>query len=120
VRVGNLAALDEENVETAMGPLDAYLIEARSVGGLSGSPVFLNLGTSRYKKGQQVTSHRGPIILLLGLIHGHFDVPFAQVVADAESLGLTPEKINTGIAIVTPASGAGSRRPVFMPPPSVR
>jgi hypothetical protein len=71
VRVGNLAALDEEQVQTSIGLRDAYLIEARSLGGLSGSPVFLNLGTTRRIKGQQaVAGGGGAIIFLLGLIHG--------------------------------------------------
>ena len=49
VRVGNLAAMTEEKVVTrSFGPMDAYLIEARSIGGLSGSAVFLNLGVVRY------------------------------------------------------------------------
>ncbi|HWS69795.1 MAG TPA: hypothetical protein VN325_44075 [Steroidobacteraceae bacterium] len=105
VRVGNLAALDEEKVQTAEGPIDAYLIEARSLGGLSGSPVFLNLGTVRQIKGRVVgadTGGGGPIIILLGLIHGHYDTPAPTIDSDADE-GLTPERINTGIAIVVPA-----------------
>lgn len=41
VRVGNIAAMPEEKVETRFGLMDAYLIEARSLGGISGSPVFV-------------------------------------------------------------------------------
>lgn len=41
VRVGNIACLTEEKIYTkAYGEMDAYLIESRSIGGLSGSPVF--------------------------------------------------------------------------------
>jgi hypothetical protein len=67
VRVGNLAALTEEKVATKLGLLDAYLIEARSIGGLSGSPVFLNLGVVRYLDKAVKHSTSGPISLLLGL-----------------------------------------------------
>jgi hypothetical protein len=101
IRVGNLAALDEEKVQSAIGPIDAYLIEARSLGGLSGSPVFLNLGTVRQIKGQVVGAQSGaPIIILLGLIHGHYDTPVSAI--DTDEQGLTPEKINIGIAMVVP------------------
>lgn len=101
VRIGNLAALDEEKVQSAEGPIDAYLIEARSLGGLSGSPVFLNLGTVRQIKGQVVGAAGGaPIILLLGLIHGHYDAPASNI--DSDEQVLTPERINVGIAIVVP------------------
>jgi len=105
VRVGNLAALTEEKVNTKdFGLVDAYLIEARSIGGLSGSPVFLNLGVVRYVDKSVKHSTGGPIFFLLGLIHGHYDVPSASidgVSSDAEET-LTAERVNTGIAIVVP------------------
>src|SRR5689334_12091269 len=40
LRIGNIVALRGEPVLTAMGPVDAYLVETRSFSGLSGSPVF--------------------------------------------------------------------------------
>jgi hypothetical protein len=67
VRVGNIAMMRDELVRTEYcGPTDAYLVEARSVHGLSGSPVFINIGSA---------------VLLLGLMHGHFDVemPVAKI-----------------------------------------
>jgi hypothetical protein len=101
VRIGNLAALNEERVETkSYGEIDAYLVEARSTGGLSGSPVFLNLGIVRQIGGQvKHTTGKGPIFFLLGLVHGHFDVKSASV--DASPVN---EAVNAGIAIVVPAS----------------
>ncbi len=60
VRVGNLAALEEEGIVTRdFGRMAAYLIEARSIGGLSGSPVFLNLGHVRSLKGELKFSGAG-------------------------------------------------------------
>ena len=98
VRIGNLASLDEEKVQTEGGPIDAYLIEARSLGGLSGSPVFLNLGTVRQIKRQVVGAESGaPIIFLLGLIHGHYDTQASTIDSDADSPGLTPQRINTWV-----------------------
>jgi hypothetical protein len=90
IRVGNLAALNEERIQTSLGEADAYLIEARSLGGLSGSPVFVNLGTVRHIGGETKFSTGGSMLLLLGLVHGHID-------GNAEA-----EKINSGIAIVVP------------------
>ncbi len=89
VRIGNIAAMPEERVSTSLGAIDAYLIEARSMGGLSGSPVFVNLGTMRVINGAMHTSDGG-IIYLLGLMHGHYDEKH--------------QNINMGIGIVVPAS----------------
>lgn len=105
VRVGNLAALAEEKVVTRdFGPMDAYLVEARSIGGLSGSPVFLNLGVVRYVGNQVKHAEKGPIHLLLGLIHGHFDTRTVEIddaAVDTQD-EITVERVNTGIAIVAP------------------
>src|SRR5204863_3830509 len=82
-----------------MGPMEAYLIESRSIGGLSGSPVFVNLGLVRSIRGQITTAQPNvpypTVFYLLGLTHGHFDVtPMVPPI--------TTEKINMGIAIVPP------------------
>jgi hypothetical protein len=81
----------------------AFLIEARSIGGLSGSPVFMALK----KRGVQM--HPAPrgfnamthSMIMVGLIRGHFDL------ADQDSSltdfgGNQLERLNSGIAIVTP------------------
>jgi hypothetical protein len=39
--------MPEEPVETELGPMEAFLIEARSIGGPSGSPCFVSLGQYR-------------------------------------------------------------------------
>lgn len=104
VRVGNLSALDEEPVATQLGEIRAYIIEARSIGGLSGSPVFLNLGLARIVN-NQLKFTQGHPLYLLGLVHGHYDVRASQVTtAETDQLGLTNEKINAGIGIVVPVS----------------
>jgi hypothetical protein len=105
VRIGNLAALDEEPVSTKRGPIQAYLVEARSIGGLSGSPVFLNLGQTRVIGGgrQFQLVSGGPTFLLLGLIHGHYepDSQEALLVQDVKEETIRAS-INAGIAIVVP------------------
>lgn len=105
VRVGNLACLREEKVETRdFGLVDAFLIEARSIGGLSGSPVFLNLGVSRMIYGRMQQAEKSPIFFFLGLIHGHYDVDNddIDINIEADNNNLSVQRVNTGIAIVVP------------------
>ncbi len=90
IRVGHLAAMADEPVLTSYaGHTDAYLIEAMSIGGLSGSPVY-------------VAAPKASKFYLLGLVSGHFDIRDLNsdsVVEDAaEALG----NINTGVAVVIP------------------
>lgn len=105
VRIGNIAAMPEEQVETRLGLIDAYLIEARSIGGLSGSPVFINLGHQRFIGNRLVQSPSGrPVFFLLGLVHGHWDVDTPSDYDLTSEDSAVAEKVNMGIAIVTPAS----------------
>jgi hypothetical protein len=107
VRVGNIAAMPEEQIETGMGLADGYLIEARSIGGLSGSPVFVHLGTARIMNEHLYFATGQTIYYLLGLVHGHWDVPIPDV-ADFDELAVDAtgqgRAVNMGIAIVVPAS----------------
>ena len=67
VRAGTIAMVPLEPIPTKLGNTDAYLLEARSMGGMSGSPVFVRL-------------HATTKIALLGLWHGHWNVPGAAPV----------------------------------------
>lgn len=98
-RHGNVACLNEELISTRFGQMDAFLIEVRSIGGLSGSPVFLNLGPAKSEEGEDYNE-----IYLLGLIHGHFDLNSGTVDSIVEYLGpnMGQVHVNTGIAIVVP------------------
>lgn len=108
VRVGSLACLTEERVSTrSFGDIDAYLIEVRSIGGLSGSPVFMNfpVGGPFFLIGHGPLPSPPPRPTLIGLIHGHFDSeaePDEMVNAFELSRPVAKDKINTGIAIVIP------------------
>jgi hypothetical protein len=105
IRVGNIACLTEEKVSTkSYGDIDAYLIEARSIGGLSGSPVFLNLGITRMIQGEIKHAQSQPVFYLLGLIHGHYDVNIDSIdeIELDKTNYLSPDRVNTGIAIVVP------------------
>ncbi len=103
VRMGNIALMPSEKIQVRQLTIDAYLIESRSTGGLSGSPVFVNLGDVR-KFGNEVKHAQGEHIpLLFGLVCGHFDSTHEEIDAITDSTR-NQEKINVGIAIVTPAA----------------
>jgi Trypsin-like peptidase domain len=97
VRVGSIAALRDEPVRTkSHGAMDAYLIEYRSIGGLSGAPVFLK--NFHYGHLEKEFSW-DPV--LLGMVHGHWDM--APTVLDFENpLDLGGDRVNTGIGVVVP------------------
>ncbi len=76
------------------------LAEVRSIGGLSGSPVFINLGRTRVVGGELKVINDRPTIFITGLVHGHFQ---ADVHTGSEgTLDITLEKMNAGIAIIVP------------------
>lgn len=81
LRSGHIAAVRTERVNTRLGFMDAYLVEAYSTGGLSGSPVGI-----RNASGQ---------LLLLGVVHGHFD----EEPGPGQQIG----SVNAGIGVVIPA-----------------
>jgi len=106
VRMANVAALRGEPVLNRDGHLmDAYLVESRSIGGLSGSPVFIDVLTAKaafvgkhaYLKGKDSFKFR-----LIGVMHGHFDWPDVEPDAVADD-GKEEIGVNMGIAIVVPA-----------------
>jgi hypothetical protein len=103
VRVGNIAAMPDERVHVGGVEMDAYLIEARSIGGISGSPVFVNIG------GVRPNGIVPPAFQLLGLVHGYFDhkprrrkrTQQKQPKPDVDS-DEGREGVNMGIGIVVP------------------
>lgn len=104
IRVGNIAAMPSEPVDTKrLGAMDAYLVESRSLGGLSGSPVFVYLGTARQDRNANVYTRPigSRMWYLLGVMHGHWE---RRVSDEDEGItgGLPPEYVNMGIAVVTP------------------
>jgi hypothetical protein len=104
VRTGNIALMPEELVEVTIDKktqqMEAYLIEARSIGGLSGSPVFVYRA---YHPGSEKAFY------WLGLMHGHWNVKSNEKQESEEisqdAAYIPPhERINMGIAIVVPAT----------------
>jgi hypothetical protein len=102
IRVGNISMMKGEPVFTKyVGYTDAYLVEARSIGGLSGSPVFVSMPPFRVVDGV-VTTTEGLQYYLLGLMHGHFDIPNLNEDTAIDGDAANGASINTGIGIVIP------------------
>lgn len=100
IRVGNISMMPEEKVYTdRLGEIDAYLVESRSIGGLSGSPVFVYLGHMRPKNGALNLGGGSKLFYWLGLMHGHWDISSKKIDAVVEDKS-DIEKVNMGIAIV--------------------
>jgi hypothetical protein len=91
------------------GSIEAYLIEARSIAGVSGSPVFVNVPETlpigfipdpRFKGDpEDINWLRYDF---LGLVHGHFDLATLNedsVIDDSSEA----KGINSGIGVVVPA-----------------
>src|SRR5262249_43071316 len=99
IRVGNIAAMPGEPIQTPHGAFQAYLVEARSTPAMSGSPVFLNVTGLRdieppvHEMGNAALV-RG--LYLLGVGYGHYNDTRRRRPATAL------QKINTGIALVVP------------------
>jgi hypothetical protein len=102
MRSGIIAAMPDEPLEDPNSGLeyDAYLAEIRSIGGLSGSPVFVVLPPDRMRK---VSEESYRAYFLLGLMRGHWPKDPQEFADFGES---EQEQINTGIAIVTPIEKA--------------
>ena len=107
VRFGNVALMPHEKVLVRTDPssdsapiaVDAYLVEARSWGGQSGSPAFCHFGLWR-PKSYPTLDELGP--RLLGLVHGHFDIKQDIRLIGDVATGASVS-INAGMAIVIPA-----------------
>lgn len=105
VRTGHVAMSPPEQVpvsDWAKPTIEAFLIEMRSLGGLSGSPVFVQRSIE-----VQPTEGTGRVplaagaIFLLGLMHGHWSVPKKSIdyPGDEDSAVM----LSSGIAIVVPS-----------------
>lgn len=104
-RIGNLAMMNEEPVKTRYcGYVDAYLVEARSISGLSGSPVFIHLPAIRTIDGKTALHADQPVfqLYLLGLMHGHFDIDNLHADLVLEDDKDASSGIHTGIGVVIP------------------
>jgi hypothetical protein len=117
LRIGTIAAMPEEPIETEYGLQEAFLLEVRSTDGLSGSPVCINIwgrtlpATAPPRRLPHPSEGR-PLFFLAGMILGYNAVhnPIDMVeIAPRSRRGRKPHKtqlapvpLNTGIAVVLP------------------
>jgi len=104
VRHGNLALLPDGPIQTNEGLADVYLIEARSIGGISGSPVFVRESVSfiaEEEDGRRVSITGIGETRLLGVIQAHWDVKENDI--NAFEFAHNPKGVNMGVALVVPA-----------------
>jgi hypothetical protein len=67
IRIGHIALMPGEPVVSPRGDVSAYLIEGKSIYGLSGSPVFVNAPFWAMQDGQPAYL-RGPLLIPLGMV----------------------------------------------------
>lgn len=104
IRSGNIAAMPDEPLTDPDSGLEyqAYLAEIRSIGGLSGSPVFVELGIGRqFEDTLNMTQIQR---FLLGVVRGHWNKNEYDSAADFSTDEL--DELNSGIALVTPITEA--------------
>lgn len=106
IRFGNISLMPHEKVSVKFDPgsdattlIDAYLVEARSWGGHSGSPAFIYYPPDR-ESGNLFIGRRP--LALLGLVHGHYEIK-QDVAFIGDILGSGKVPINAGMALVVPA-----------------
>lgn len=107
IRSGTIAALPEEEIDTVHGRHSAYLIEVKSIDGLSGSPVFVTNSLFRTRAGQ-IEGQQTIKLKFLGTLLGHDEVMNRKdriaIKADGSDIGEGVRTLlNTGIGIVAPA-----------------
>ena len=117
VRTGNVAAIPDDRVTIklcgSMVDSEVYLIEARSMGGISGSPIFVresitttwNRSPGGWREGEKIAMTGTGEFYFMGLMHGHWTIrPEEQNRDDWKASGPSEdESIALGIAVVVPA-----------------
>lgn len=101
LRGGIVAAMPEEPLYDPKtgAEFHAYLVEMRSIGGLSGSPVLVSVPPHRalgYNEERTSDGYSVP----LGLIRGHWDIDLSSDACLADFMN--DGRMNMGIATVTP------------------
>ena len=112
LQIGTIAAMPEESIETKYGRHDAFLIEVRSIDGLSGSPVCIDLTGRKLP----LTAPPRPLpdmreerhlFFLMGIVLGYNEVFNPRDVIEIKerptaAVIRATVPLNTGIAVVLP------------------
>jgi len=105
VRMGNVAMIPNGEIQVDGGFADVYLIESRSIGGLSGSPVFIRGTIAQDAIGATADDERfmglSSQAYLFGVMHGHWDI--ASDINDSRLKFTRKNGVNMGISVVVPA-----------------
>lgn len=103
VRMGTIALMPSEKIPHGTGLIDAYLIEHHSIGGLSGSPAFVNETaiiqipyTEKKRSNEPLAIFAPGQTFFLGLVRGHWELPVNAALGQLEPM-------NYGISVVVPA-----------------
>jgi hypothetical protein len=109
LRHGNIAMLPQGKVPTETGMMDAYLVEARSIGGISGSAVFVRRTASILWNFNPETARKDGIeslhgltgeVHLIGMMHGHWDIKESEI--NQARSRYANNGVNMGVGIVIP------------------
>jgi hypothetical protein len=99
VRSGTVAMMPTDKIPTKdYGDIEAHLVEGRSIGGLSGSPVFVRntIEVTLPRNAEPNMCAAVGQFHFFGLMRGHWDIPVNLTQQQAEA-------VNMGISIVIPA-----------------
>jgi hypothetical protein len=110
VRIGHIAMLPDEPVMSTRGYVQAYLVEVRSLMGLSGSPVFVNIPETRVVEGRLELRVGDRSAICIGMMLGYhlsasaedqIVVPPFETVTEGTNEPSLDER-NTGFGVVLP------------------
>ncbi len=110
VRFGHVAAQPVETIRAGSPTVPAYLVETKSLGGVSGAPVFLHLQPYRMRQ-QPSSDGKAPeggnlvpyalIGMVLGSHSGRYATDFVSD-EDAENIVAKDADFNAGLSVVLP------------------
>lgn len=115
VRTGTVAMMPGEVLPQAkigdwVGEIEAYLVESRSISGLSGSPVFVRETLQQEAMVMWPSGGMGPTTAylqgafhLLGLMQGHWEIEPRDKNKYVFRAGKSDDSVNLGIAVVVPS-----------------
>lgn len=110
VRIGHIAMLPDEPVMSTRGYVQAYLVEVRSLMGLSGSPVFVNIPETRVVEARLELRGGDRSAICIGMMLGYHLSASAedQIIVPASSKLMegtnepSLDERNTGFGVVLP------------------
>jgi hypothetical protein len=105
VRFGNIAALPEERLADVNTGLSyrGFLAEVRSIGGISGSPVFAYLGPERVPPTKDMRPDKR-FLMLIGIVRGHWRHNEPGIGKTGSAFSDELDRVNWGIGAITPIS----------------